>query len=107
MHYNLRVEMERINGKVVTQIEVSGVGRCGRERLDSPDFDAALKDLKAAHDKLLGGVSDYHSNSHAPAAPAPAPKPVKDVQAAPAAQTNAKAEPPKKTVKRQFAKLKD
>lgn len=106
MHYNLRVEMERINGKVVSQIEVSGVGRCGRERIDSPDFDAALKDLKAAHDKLLGSVTEYHTNSQPVQDPAPEPKKVKDVQAAPVNEAQSKAAAPKKTA-RKFAKPKD
>lgn len=111
MNYNLRVEMERVNGKVVTQVEVSGVGRAGRERFDSPDFDSALVTLKETHDKLLGGVSQYHTNSQPAPDPAPEPKKVKDVQAA-----KPKAADPKKpdgvvakakAAARKFAKPKD
>lgn len=68
MHYNLKVEIERVRSEYVTQIEVASVGRAGRKRLVSPTFEQAIADLTAAHDELLGHVADYHKASAPPAA---------------------------------------
>lgn len=67
MNYNLRVSMERINGNVVTQLEVSSIGRARRRMITSPDFDAAMADLKLGHDALLEEIAAYNR-------PAPAPE---------------------------------
>jgi hypothetical protein len=63
MHYNVKIEIERIRSDFVTQIELSSVGRCGRRRLVSPTFEQAIKDLTAAHDELLASAQAYFKAS--------------------------------------------
>lgn len=78
MNYNLKVEMERRNGVVISQIEVSGVGRAGRKVFNAPTFKAALAQLQKEHDTLLGHVEAYHKPAvETRAAPAQAPAPAK------------------------------
>jgi hypothetical protein len=76
MNYNLRVSMERINGNVVTQLEVSSIGRARRRMITSPDFDAAMADLKLGHDALLEEIAAYNR-------PAPVEAPPEEAAVAP------------------------
>ncbi|WP_298800132.1 hypothetical protein [uncultured Devosia sp.] len=72
MQHNSKVEIERVNGKYVSQIEVSSIGRAGRKRLVADTFHEALKQVAGAHDELLGHVETFHKASQ------PAPVPVAD-----------------------------
>lgn len=67
MNYNLKVEMERINGNVVSNIEVSSAGLARRTRIVSADFDKALGDLKVKHGELLTQLETFHAPASAPA----------------------------------------
>lgn len=76
MNYNFRLEMERVRNVFVSQVEVASVGIARRKRIESPDFDTAIKDVKKAHDDALAEVQAYFSRS-TPAAPATHPSEVK------------------------------
>lgn len=67
MHHNLKIEMERVNNQYVTQIELSTFGRCGRARLVSDSFDAAMELLQAKHDELLASAQAFHQGAQPPA----------------------------------------
>ena len=91
MNYNLRVSMERMNNKVVTQLEVSTIGRARRRVINSPDFDQAMIDLRREHDALLAEINDY--NRPAPAAAEPDSLPTPPVEFEPAQKQEGFVEP--------------
>lgn len=61
MNYNVKVNIERFNGKYNSTVELSGPGRSGVKRSSTSNFDECLAATKAHHDELLAHVEAYHN----------------------------------------------
>ena len=59
MNYNCRVEIERVNGKFVTQVEISNYGRAKRSRHSAETMDDALAIVAKAHNDGLAEIEAF------------------------------------------------
>lgn len=101
MNYNMRVEIERVNGNFIVQVELSNAGRAKRNRLTATSLDDALAAVRDSYDVGMKEMEAFLNPPVAQVEPAPTVA-AKDVQPA----TESKGAPKKAaapTTKRKFA----
>lgn len=109
MNYNLRIEVERVNGKFVAQVEVSGCGKCSRSRTVYSEFDEMMEGVADTYAQGIKAISAYNApppvEENAPEkVAATEDEPAPDTAAKTAKATNPKSHAPaEKPEKRRFA----
>ena len=100
MNYNMRVEIERVNGVFIVQVEMSNAGRAKRNRVTAVTLEEALAAVTTSYEDGMKEMEAFLNPPLVVDIPAPVPAP-KDVQPATPSKTAVKKAPA--PTKRKFA----